>query len=213
MILGMRPAAEQGWAMMRVLKNNPATWQTPVLFYSLLQEEDSGAMMALDYLTKPVSSAGLVQVLERQGLVAAAEADAPASATILVVDDDPEILATHIWLLQSQYAGCRILQAGNGQEALDIMTQVRPDLVLLDLMMPEMTGFEVIAHMQSHPDLCNIPIVVLTAKTLTAEALTELNQGVTAVLGKGLFSAEETLYRLRRPCGVARGRASRRVSK
>ena len=195
-ILGMRPAAEQGWAMMRVLKNNPATWQTPVLFYSLLQEEDSGAMMALDYLTKPVSSAGLVQVLERQGLVAAAADEAPASATILVVDDDPEILATHIWLLQSQYAGSRILQAGNGQEALDIMAQVRPDIVLLDLMMPEMTGFEVIAHMQSHPDLCNIPIVVLTAKTLTAEALTELNQGVTAVLGKGLFSAEETLYRL-----------------
>jgi AraC-like DNA-binding protein len=195
-ILGMKPATEQGWAMMRVLKDNPETSQTPVLFYSLLQDTDSGSMLALDYLTKPASAAGLVEMLARQGVLASQGTGMPTAATILVVDDEPEMLATHTWLLQSHCADCRILQAGNGREALEVMAQARPDLVLLDLMMPEMSGFEVISHMQVHPDLCNIPIVVLTGKTLTADALAQLNQGVTAVLGKGLFSAEETLTHL-----------------
>ncbi|MGC9523316.1 MAG: substrate-binding domain-containing protein [Anaerolineae bacterium] len=195
-ILDMEPALEQGWVLMKVLKGNPETRNTPVFFYSLMQNEDSGSMLAFDYLSKPVSAEDLVRVLERQG-VASRECDAvPTSATILLVDDQPDILATHAWLLQSQLPGTRILQATNGRQALALMAEIHPDLVLLDLMMPEMSGFEVIAEMQSHPDLCSIPIVVLTAKTLGESALADLNQGVTAVLGKGLFSAEETFGRL-----------------
>ena len=67
-ILGMKPASEHGWAVMKVLKENPETQSVPVLFYSLLQGDDSGSMLALDYLTKPLSVADLVQVLERQGV-------------------------------------------------------------------------------------------------------------------------------------------------
>jgi YesN/AraC family two-component response regulator len=87
----------------------------------------------------------------------------------------------------------RILRAASGKQALELMTRSRPDLVLLDLMMPEMTGFEVIERMRQHPDLCDIPVVVLTAKTLNQEVITRLNRGVATVLGKGLFSADETL--------------------
>ncbi len=76
------------------------------------------------------------------------------------------------------------------------MSTLRPDLVLLDLMMPGMSGFEVIAAMQTSPHLADVPVVVLTGKTLTEQELEQLNQGVAAVLSKGLFSAQETLRHL-----------------
>ena len=119
-----------------------------------------------------------------------------APQRILLVDDEPEILATHMWLLRSQFPDSCILQAANGRQALLLMAETRPDLVLLDLMMPEMNGFEVIAAMQEQPHLSDVPVVVLTAKTLTDQALAQLNQGVVTVLSKGMFSAQETLHHL-----------------
>lgn len=212
LILDMAPASEQGWTLMKLLKENPRTQKIPVLFYSLLQESDSGSVLSLDYLTKPISMADLARVLAHQGMVGGFRAtdqtyakagDAHAggssvcsSVTFLIVDDEPNILATHTWMLQSQLPGSRILQAANGREALEVMTTVHPDLVLLDLMMPEMSGFDVITSMQQHPDLCDIPVVVLTAKTLSQEEITRLNQGVTRILSKGLFTIEETLRHL-----------------
>jgi signal transduction histidine kinase/DNA-binding LacI/PurR family transcriptional regulator/AraC-like DNA-binding protein len=196
LILDMEPASERGWALMRLLKEDPRTHSTPVLFYSLLKNGDSGAMLALDYLTKPVSLSDLAELLERQGLASAGSSAACAEPTCLIVDDEPDILATHTWLVQSQLPGSRLLQASNGREALALMTESPPDLVLLDLMMPEMNGFEVISAMQTYPDLCQIPVVVLTAKTLTSLELESLDQGAIKVLGKGLFSAEETLQHI-----------------
>lgn len=198
LILDMEPASEQGWTLMRLLKQNPQTQRIPVLFYSLLQDTDSGVMLALDYLTKPVSVADLAEILGRQGMTGldCGSGNVCASATFLIVDDEPDILATHTWLLQTQLPGSRILQANNGRQALEIMTTSTPDLVLLDLMMPEMNGFEVIAAMQTHPELCTVPVVVMTAKTLSALELTSLNQSTTTVLGKGLFSTGETLQHI-----------------
>lgn len=202
-ILGMASASEHGWVMLKVLKENPATQSIPVLFYSLLQSDQGGSMLALDYLTKPMSIADLVQVLERQGIAVWETRDGDGRvpgrelpATILLVDDEPEILATHSWLLQSQLPDSRILQATNGRQAMETMSILRPDLVLLDLMMPEMSGFEVLAAMQTYPHLVDVPVVVLTGKTLTEQELEQLNQGVAAVLSKGLFSAQETLRHL-----------------
>jgi signal transduction histidine kinase/DNA-binding LacI/PurR family transcriptional regulator/AraC-like DNA-binding protein/DNA-binding LytR/AlgR family response regulator len=205
LILDLEPAQDRGWEIMKVIKENPETQHIPVLFYSLLQEETSGSMLALDYLTKPVGMDDLTEALERQGLsmavVHAEASDAAAcpdsvslGATFLVVDDEPESLAMHSWLLQSRIPQSRILRATSGRQALDLMTRSRPDLVLLDLMMPEMSGFEVIETMCQHPDLCDIPVIVLTAKTLDGDTIARLNKGVTAVLGKGLFSADETLH-------------------
>lgn len=209
-ILDAEPAKEHGWALMRRLKENPATQNIPVLFYALLQDEDSGSMLALDYLSKPISMDDLAEALGRQGLLsmgggkatAACSCADPAdgksyrSFTFLVVDDNPNVLATHTWLLQSQLPSSRVLQASNGRQALELMRRHHPDLVLLDLMMPELSGFEVLSEMQQDPDLSDIPVVVLTAKSLTQDAVSRLTTGVTAVLGKGLFSAEETLARV-----------------
>jgi len=209
LILDLEPARDRGWEIMKVIKENSNTQHIPILFYSLLQEgasssTASGSMLALDYLTKPVSLDDLMQALKRQGVVASegiadavdtrtGSASKSSSVTFLVVDDETDALAMHAWLLQSRVPGSRILRARSGRQALELMTKSRPDLVLLDLMMPEMSGFEVIERMRQHPDLCDLPVVVLTAKTLNEAAIARLNQGVAAVLGKGLFSADETL--------------------
>ncbi|RPI90404.1 MAG: helix-turn-helix domain-containing protein, partial [Chloroflexi bacterium] len=184
------PAARRGWEIIDILKKHPATQELPILFYSLLQEQDSGSMLMLDYLVKPLAADGLAQALQRYGVAPAADCE---QRMVLVVDDDPEILALHARLVEEHLPECRVTCASNGREALEQMQTHPPALVLLDLMMPEMDGMAVLNAMQSDKRLQGIPVIVLTAQHLSSEEMTLLNQGVVAVLGKGLFTAAETL--------------------
>jgi AraC-like DNA-binding protein len=187
-VIGSQLAEEGGWDLIKQLKNNPETRNIPVIFYALSMDKETGATLEFDYLTKPVGSGDLIQALERQGV---ASEDDRKSKTILVVDDDIHILNLHTRIVHSHLAGCRVLQAHNGLEALSIMENELPDLVLLDLMMPEMDGFAVLEVMQAKEQLRRIPVVVLTAQVLTALDMTRLQRGVAAVLSKGMFSADE----------------------
>ncbi len=193
-ILDARLALQYGWAAMTALKNDPVTADIPVLFLSLSENQERGAALALDYLTKPLDTATLVDVLHRQGLTW--EENEAGYKVVLVVDDESGIRDVHARMVQSQLPRCRVLQAANGREALEIMQRARPDLILLDLVMPEVDGFGVLEAMHSSSTLRDIPVIVLTAKTLTESDMVRLNQGVTAVLQKGLFSIEETLVQV-----------------
>ncbi len=189
-VLDFAPVAEIGWELMTMLKENPTTHDLPVVFYSLSEEQDSGSMLDLDYLTKPFESVELVQALERRGL---RPTNCQEGQTILVVDDDPGILDLHARIVQSHVSGCHVLRARDGCEALEIMQQQRPDLVLLDLMMPGMDGFAVLEAMRTRELMRDVPVIVLTAQTLTCSDIARLQQGVAAVLSKGVFSAAEVL--------------------
>jgi signal transduction histidine kinase/AraC-like DNA-binding protein/DNA-binding LytR/AlgR family response regulator len=182
------PASEPGWEVVRMLKENPATQDVPVLIYTLLQ--DSGSALALDYLTKPLGTAALAQALQRHGLSAG---ECQAETTILVVDDDPAILEMHASIVQTHLPTCRVARATNGRIALEVMRHTRPALVLLDLMMPELDGFGVLEAMQQDAALREIPVIVLTAQTLTQQDMVRLNRGVASILEKELFSVQETL--------------------
>jgi CheY-like chemotaxis protein len=187
-VLDVGSASGRGWELLQVLKGNPATRDIPVLFFSLTDE--GGAVLELDYLTKPVGLTELAEALARQGLGCAEEG---APKTILLVDDDAAILDMHARVAQTQLPFCRVLRAQNGREALQVMRRERPDLVLLDLMMPELDGFGVLEAMQGEESMRDVPVIVLTGQVLTEEDMGRLDRGVTAVLGKGLFSLEETL--------------------
>jgi len=189
-VLGGQVVSEKGWEILKVLKANPATQEIPVLFYSLAEAEDAGSVLQFDYLTKPVGRTELAQALAH--LEAAAEASEKEKA-ILVVDDDPGVLEMHARLVQAQSPAYQVIQARNGREALDLIRQKPPDLVLLDLMMPEVDGFAVLETMQAEETLSAIPVIVLTGQLLTEADMARLNRGVMTVLQKGLFSAEETL--------------------
>jgi YesN/AraC family two-component response regulator len=106
------------------------------------------------------------------------------------------MLELHARIIETQLPGHRILLASNGRQALHLIYQEHPALVLLDLMMPEMDGFTVLEEMRKTDLTRNIPVVVVTGQVLTEEDILRLNLGVISVLGKGMFSVDETLEHL-----------------
>ncbi len=191
-VLDLGLASESGWEVLRVLKGNPATQNVPVLFYSVSGDEDSGSVLEMGYLTKPVGTSELAEALTSQGL-RVGEDGAEERKKILIVDDEPGVLEMHARIVETQLPDAQVLRAQNGREALDVMHSQQPDLVLLDLMMPELDGFGVLEAMRERGGSRNIPVIVLTGQVLNEEDMARLNRGVASVLGKGLFTAEETL--------------------
>jgi YesN/AraC family two-component response regulator len=119
-----------------------------------------------------------------------------AGRTYLVVDDDPPTLDLHTRIIQSQAGSNRVLGAPNGRVALEILNQTPVDLVLLDLMMPEVDGFAVLEAMRKNEQTRTIPVIVVTGQVLTEDEMTRLNGGVATVLRQGLFGVDETLAHL-----------------
>jgi YesN/AraC family two-component response regulator len=178
-------AVHEGWAIIGLLKRQPATARLPVLIYALDAEHDQGELLELNYLHKPLRAEELAQELARYGEVEAEQ------RIVLVVDDDPNILDLHCRLVER--SGCRALRARHGREALDVMEHTQPDLILLDLMMPVMDGFEVMEALRVSEATRNIPVIVLTARVLSDADIERCNRGVAAILSKGLFDSQETL--------------------
>jgi len=192
-ILDFDPEQEQGWGTWRALKRNPVTQEIPILFYRQFQEAGRGAVFELDYLSKPLNQNRLAQALGRYGLTSG---DAPDGKIILIVDDEQNTLDLHAALVHSQLPDSRILFARDGLQALEAMKQCLPDLVLLDLMMPVMDGFTVLENMRRSEAARGVPVIVLTSHHLTETEMERLNQGVAAVMEKGLFRADETLSKI-----------------
>jgi len=177
-----------GWQALKEIKVSQTLSGIPVMFFSTSQFE--GSLFALDYITKPIEISELTKALDQHWLMAEA---GRASRNILVVDDEPDTLEMHARIVQAHSASNRVLKASNGKEALELLNREIVDLVLLDLQMPEMDGFEVIEAMRGMESTRKTPIIVVTGKVLTETEMGRLNQGVAAVLAKGLFSIEETI--------------------
>jgi CheY-like chemotaxis protein len=193
-VLDLSLTSQRGWDILKVMKENPATKNIPVLFFSLNGGTGPGSLLEIDYLTKPLTTNAISEVLANHGLLNPEPGQGPK--TILVVDDDPAMLHLYARILSEALPGHSLLQAGNGLEALQILRQESPALVLLDLMMPEMDGFCVLEEMRKLETTRNIPVVVVTGQALTREDLDRLNTGVVSVLGKGIFREEEILQHI-----------------
>jgi CheY-like chemotaxis protein len=146
-------------------------------------------------LQKPISRSELKAALDSLGLVTAHE----TVYTVLVVDDDPkavEVIAT--FLPAPTYA---VVRAYGGGEAIALAQRLRPDLILLDLMMPEINGFDVVAALQRSSDTARIPILVVTAKQITAAecaALSSHTDGIIRIVEKSGFNQARFLAEVRR---------------
>lgn len=190
-VLDISRAAEHGWQALKLLKNNPATQHIPALFYAA--SEESGVVLELNYLTKPIELTGLARALDQY--LISADDNAPAR-TFLVADDDPQTLDLHARIIQSRSPSHRVLRARSGREALEILQQSHVDLVLLDLMMPELDGFGVLEAMRENEWTRDIPVIVVTGQVLTEAEMERLNRGVATVMSKGMFGPDETLAHL-----------------
>jgi len=180
--------SDHGWDSLRTVKENQSVGNIPVMFYRASQEK--GAILELEYLTKPIELDALTRMLDQQWLLSSSN---QYSKTILVVDDEPNTLEMHARVVQSHSSSNRVLKAQNGNKALEILRQENVDLALLDLQMPELDGFEVLETMRNDERMRKIPVIVVTGRILSEADMERLNQGVTAVLEKGLFSLDETV--------------------
>jgi threonine synthase len=115
---------------------------------------------------------------------------------VLVVDDTPEARRLIRRILQSQ-GDFDILEATNGREAIELANRERPDLIILDLMMPEVDGFAALDELRSKPETANIPVIVATAKELTVDEKSRLQGQIQSLMMKGDFMNDEFLEEVR----------------
>jgi signal transduction histidine kinase/DNA-binding response OmpR family regulator len=172
-----------GWAVLRALKADPTLRDVPVVMLTMLDDQSKGySLGATDYLVKPVDRDALRGIVSRYY---AAEEHCSA----LLVDDDSAVRETVSSALCA--AGWEVAEAENGRVALDRMATFRPTLILLDLMMPVMDGFDFLIELHANPDWREIPVIVLTAKDLTSEDKRSLSGRVEQILEKDSWSHEQ----------------------
>ncbi len=195
----LMPGAD-GWQVLRELKADSALSEIPVVMCTILDEKNKGyALGAADYMNKPVSREKLRDVLGRY-------LSSAAGARVLVVEDDESTRTMLRRLLVGE--GCLVSEAANGRLALDRLSDGRPDLILLDLMMPEMDGFEFLTEMRGMDDYAGIPVVVITAADLSEQDRARLNGGVEQILRKTAFNRDDLLDEVRREVSRILGRPS-----
>lgn len=178
-----------GWSVLRDLKNNPELADIPVIMLSIVEQQSIGyALGVSDYLTKPVDRVRLINSIRRQ------MKDRDVDRVLVVEDDTPtRELVSH--MLEKE--GWQVDGAENGKVALNRMSERAPGLILLDLMMPEMDGFEFVAEMRKNRQWMEIPIIVVTAKDITEEDRMRLNGNVQKIVQKSSFSTVDLLNQIR----------------
>jgi hypothetical protein len=175
-VLDVTAPALDGWALLGALEADEKTGAIPVVILSVTADHDLGrALGAADVLHEPIERERLVEVLARHAQT--------AGRTVLVVDDDTVTRTLMRRMVERE--GFEVVEATNGREALARIEARAPQLVLLDLMMPEMDGFELVATLRRDPRWGSLPVVVVTAKDLTREERQALEGQVTASFQKG----------------------------
>ena len=174
-----------GWSVLRALKADPELREVPVVLLTMVDDKTKGySLGATDYLTKPVDGERLREVLRRYQTP-------EESATVLLVDDDAGVREKMARTLER--SAWEVVEAIDGRDALEQLAVCRPTLVLLDLMMPVMDGFEFLVELHANPNWRDIPVVVLTAKDLTDEDLRVLSGRVEEIVEKDAWSHERVV--------------------
>jgi signal transduction histidine kinase/CheY-like chemotaxis protein len=191
-----------GWSVLGALRQDPELADIPVIMITIVDEHRRGiALGAAGYLTKPIDRERLHRLVTRF------RASTPPTRVLLVEDDAVQRERMRGWLEGPHWA---VREAANGREALDRLQQGKPDVILLDLMMPEMDGFAVVAALQKEPAWRDIPVIVITALDLDAKDRERLNAGVQFVLVKERFRPADLVERVRwlvqkKPASVSNG--------
>ena len=199
--LNMLMPGKGGWDTLYALKKTPVTAAIPVIVVTVVDEPKIGlALGAAEYLVKPVDKDVLLGTVRRY---IGPGSDGPAK--VLVVDDEAGTRELLKEMLESD--GYIPVLAASGKEALEALSQISVSAILLDLIMPEMDGFELLLRMKEDPGLRNIPVLVLTAKDLTDNEIDMLRHETIGLFQKGREWKKQLLADLRRAVGAHQGRA------
>jgi DNA-binding response OmpR family regulator len=182
---------KDGWDILHELKKDPKTKSIPVICISILDNREMGISLgAIEYMVKPINKDQLMEELQRLE-------EQFRIYDILIVDDEPqaiELLAQYL-TAEKRYI---VRKAYGGKDGLSRVKEGRPDLIILDLMMPEVDGFEVIRNLKKSEETKDIPIIIVSAKKLTQEEIEYLNNNIEKIIRKGDFSKEELLEDIKR---------------
>jgi signal transduction histidine kinase/CheY-like chemotaxis protein len=190
----------EGWNLLAAIKADPELEDVPVVVLLVVDEERAGFPLgAADYLTKPIDRDRLAAVLRRHC--------GDRLAPVLVIEDDAGTREMVRRMLERE--GLAVTEAADGREGLARIAEHRPSLVLLDLLMPGMDGFEFLNELHAHPQWGSIPVVVVTAKDLTADEQRRLSGQVQEVLRKGAYTRERLLAEVRERVAAWAGRPVR----
>jgi adenylate cyclase len=178
-----------GWSVLQAIKQDADLSQIPVIMMTISDEKQKGFTLgASGYLTKPVDRARLSQLLDRFKIAA-------GIPRVLVVEDDPNTRDMMRRLLIGE--GWTVSVATNGRDALERLSTEHPHLILLDLMMPEMDGFEFLLEFRKEPRFATTPVIVVTAADLSVADRHRLNGGVEHILQKAASGQEDFLRQVR----------------
>ena len=177
-----------GWAVLNKLKQDPELRKIPVIILSITDDRKLGfSLGASEFLTKPVDHKKLRQVVAKH-------LSGPQPGNLLVVEDDA---ATRNVIRRSfEGDGWITYEATNGRQGMEIIAEARPQVIILDLLMPEMDGFDFLSELRQHRKWQEVPVIILTAKTLTADDHIRLEGNVEGILQKGEQSTQELLNQL-----------------
>jgi len=177
-----------GWEVLRELKSDKETADIPVIILSIIEQQTVGFYLgAADYLVKPITRETLQGALDRAARI---EPKDP----ILIVDDNLHDRAFLAELLE--YAGYKVVQVEGGQLALEWLAEQPASLILLDLMMPGMSGFDVLQQLSANPGTSHIPVIVVTNSPPTDEKVVELQNTVTPILQKSAVSGNSLVQQV-----------------
>jgi len=181
-----------GWMVLSALKNDPELATIPVIMLSIIEEKHIGySLGAAEYLTKPIHRDQLRAVLDKY-----ITTDYSANKRVMIVEDD--FITRDMMESILKKSDLTVQQAANGRIALEQLRQHQiPDLILLDLIMPEMDGFEFVRRLRDNPAWQKIPVVVLTAKDISQKERDSLNHGVQNIFEKGAYKNHELLEDIR----------------
>jgi len=187
-----------GWAVLRALKADPELARTPVILVTMLGDRDMGlALGAADHLTKPIAPQDLLRVLARVSR-------GKDHADVLIVDDDEGTRDVLRRTLVRE--GWSVREATDGADGLRQLAASKPAVVLLDLMMPQMNGFEMLRAMRENPAWHDVPVVIVTSKDLGRDELEWLRANTVEVFQKGAYGRTELIGSLRGMVEAAQGR-------
>ena len=173
-----------GWAVLSALKNDAEFAAIPVVLATIVENRNLGfSLGAVDFVTKPIEQDQLLAVVSKY---------APdKSRNVLVVEDDEATRSIMKTSLTKQ--GCCVEEAENGRAGLDKLDSFSPDVILLDLMMPEMDGFEFLSALRAREEWAEIPVVVVTAKSLTTVDRSRLFGNIESIIDKNETTVEALL--------------------
>jgi CheY-like chemotaxis protein len=185
---------ETSWSLLREIRNTPETQTIPVIVMTVVDNRSKAfSLGADDFATKPVERTWLLERLRQI-------VHGRPLKRLLLIDDDE----VSRYSLMATVGSHRVsfVEAGNGRDGLALAREIHPDGIILDLLMPEMTGFVVLKELKSSPETAGLPVLVSTSKRLTESERVFLEQNATAILPKG-YSREEALHALEKAFGLA----------